>query len=275
MAPYVGVRSGRIGREKCIQGGSIVLCRCIRGLTLLTGLLFLVGSGPLWADGIRVAAASNVTGVARALAEQFEADTGHDVVLAFGSTGKQYAQIRNGAPFDAFLAADVERPRRLEEEGIAIAGSRFTYARGALVLWSPEPGLVDNEGRVLEEGGYRHLAVANPKLAPYGRAARQVLDERGLWDATQDRRVMGENIAQTFQFVRTGNAELGFVAASQLVTNESSEKGSSWPVPQSLHDPIDQQAVLLRDNQAARDFLAFLRSEAGRAMFREFGYEAP
>lgn len=251
------------------------MCRRIRGLTSLTVLLFLVGSGPLWADGIRVAAASNVTGVARALAEQFEADTGHDVVLAFGATGKQYAQIRNGAPFDAFLAADVERPRRLEEEGIAVAGSRFTYARGALVLWSPESGVVDNGGRVLEEGDYRHLAVANPRLAPYGRAARQVLEERGLWDATKDRRVMGENIAQTFQFVRTGNAELGFVAASQLVTNESSEEGSSWRVPQSLHDPIDQQAVLLRDNQAARDFLAFLRSEAGRAMFREFGYEAP
>lgn len=260
---------------KAVLVEMIELQSYIRGLACLAVLLFLAGAGPLWADEIRVAAASNVTGAARALAERFEADTGHEVVLAFGSTGKHYAQIHNGAPFHAFLAADTERPRRLEEEGAAIAGSRFTYARGALVLWSPEPGLVDNEGRVLEEGSYRYLAIANPRLAPYGRAARQVLEARGLWASTQGRRVMGENIAQAFQFVRTGNAELGFVAASQLKAMNAPGKGSGWRVPQSLHDPIDQQAVLIEDDQAARDFLAFLRSEPGRAIFREFGYEVP
>ncbi|TDT41712.1 molybdate transport system substrate-binding protein [Halospina denitrificans] len=246
-----------------------------RVLVALTILFFLVGAHPLWADEIRVAAASNVTGAARALAERFEVETGHEVVLAFGSTGKHYAQIRNGAPFHAFLAADVERPRRLVEEGVAVDGSRFTYARGALVLWSPEPDYVDAAGRVLKEGSYRYLALANPRLAPYGRAARQVLEARGLWGATEGRRVMGENIAQTFQFVRTGNAELGFVAASQLKVMGGSGEGSCWRVPSSLHDPIDQQAVLIEDNQAAREFLAFVGSEQGRAVFREFGYEAP
>ena len=251
------------------------LRRYNRALVWLAVLLFLGGAKPLAAEEIRVAAASNVMAAARALAERFEADTGHEVVLAFGSTGKHYAQIRHGAPFHVFLAADVERPRRLEEEGVAIAGTRFTYARGALVLWSPEPGFVDSEGRVLEEGSYRYLAIANPRLAPYGRAARQVLEGRDLWTATEGRRVMGENIAQAFQFVRTGNAELGFVAASQLVAMEASGNGSRWQVPQSLHDPIDQQAVLIEHNQAARDFLAFLRSEPGRAIFREYGYEVP
>jgi len=235
-------------------------------------LLFLGGTGPVWGEEIRVAAASNVAGAARALAERFEADTGHEVVLAFGSTGKQYAQIRNGAPFHAFLAADVERPRRLEQEGVAVTGSRFTYARGALVLWSPESGYVDGEGRVLEKGSYRYLAIANPRLAPYGRAARQVLEQRGLWEATEGRRVMGENIAQTFQFVRTGNAELGFIAASQV---KSSGAGSRWRVPQSLHDPIDQQAVLIEDHPVARDFLTFVGGDEGRSVFQEFGYDVP
>lgn len=239
------------------------------------GLLLLAGAGPLWAEEIRVAVSSNVAGAAKALAEQFEADTGHKVTLAFGSTGKHYAQIRNGAPFHAFLAADKERPRRLEQGGTAIAGSRFTYARGALVLWSPEPGYVDSEGRVLETDRYRHLALANPRLAPYGRAARQVLEARSLWESTDGRRVMGENIAQTFQFVRTGNAELGFVAASQLAALGSSSTGSFWRVPPSLHDPIEQQAVLVEDNRAARDFLDFVASDEGRAVFREFGYEVP
>ena len=246
-----------------------------RVLVWLTVVLCLGGTEPLWADEIRVAVASNVTGAARVLVERFEAETGHEVVLAFGSTGKHYAQIRNGAPFHVFLAADVERPRRLEEEGIAVDGSRFTYARGALVLWSPEPGYVDDQGRVLSAGDYRFLALANPRLAPYGRAARQVLEVRGLWEPTEGRRVMGENIAQTFQFVGTGNAKLGFVAASQLKAMGPSDEGSRWRVPPSLHDPIDQQAVLIKDDPAAKDFLAFVGSEQGRAVFREFGYKVP
>ena len=249
--------------------------RCILAPAFLAVLILPGFAASVVADEIRVAAASNVMAAARALAERFEADTGHEVVLAFGSTGKHYAQIRHGAPFHAFLGADAERPRKLEDEGTAIAGSRFTYARGRLVLWSPEPGYVDREGRVLDEDSYRYLSIANPRLAPYGRAARQVLEARDLWDATQGRRVMGENIAQAFQFVRTGNADLGFVAASQLVAMESSDSGSRWNVPRALHDPIDQQAVLIEDNQAARDFLAFLRSPEGRSVFRDYGYEVP
>lgn len=241
----------------------------------LSILLLVGGCAPLAADEIRVAVASNVAGAAKVLAQRFEAATEHTVVLASGSTGKHYAQIRNGAPFQVFLAADVERPRRLEEKGIAVAGSRFTYAQGALALWSLEPGYVDAEGRILETGDYRYLALANPRLAPYGRAARQVLESRGLWASTQGRRVMGENIAQTFQFVQTGNARLGFVATSQLRALDSSGRGSRWRVPESLHEPIEQQAVLIEENQAARAFLAFVGGENGRAVFREFGYEVP
>ena len=241
----------------------------------LSIVLLVGGSVPLGADEIRVAVASNVAGAAKVLAQRFEAATEHTVVLASGSTGKHYAQIRNGAPFQAFLAADVERPRQLEEKGIAVAGSRFTYARGTLALWSPESGYVDAQGQVLQTGDYRYLALANPRLAPYGQAARQVLEARGLWASTQGRRVMGENIAQTFQFVQTGNARLGFVATSQLKAMDASNKGSQWRVPESLHEPIEQQAILIEANQAARAFLAFVGGENGRAVFREFGYEVP
>ena len=238
-------------------------------------VLVLGGNGLAWGEEIRVAAASNVASAVEVLAERFEAETDHEVVVALAATGKHYAQIRNGAPFHVFLAADTERPRRLEEEGFAITGSRFTYARGALLLWSPEPGYVDDGGRILETGNYHHLALANPRLAPYGRAARQVLEQRGLWDATEGRRVMGENIAQTFQFVRTGNAELGFIAASQWQAVAPARAGSHWRVPQSLHQPIEQQGVLIEDHAGAREFLAFLASEPGRAVFREFGYAVP
>ncbi|XOZ34469.1 molybdate ABC transporter substrate-binding protein [Halomonadaceae bacterium KBTZ08] len=249
--------------------------RAARAPLWLCILLLVAGSVSVGAAEIRVAVASNVAGAARVLVERFEAATEHSVILATGSTGKHYAQIRNGAPFQAFLAADVERPRKLEDQGIAVAGSRFTYAQGALVLWSPEAGYVDPKGRVLETGDYRHLALANPRLAPYGRAARQVLEARGLWAVTKGRRVMGENIAQAFHFVQTGNAQLGFVAASQLKAMGSSAGGSQWRVPESFHEPIEQQAVLLQENQAARAFLSFIASDKGRAVLRDFGYEVP
>jgi molybdate transport system substrate-binding protein len=223
----------------------------------------------------RVAAASNFTGAIEALTARFEAETGHRVTLIFGSTGKHYAQIMNGAPFDAFFAADVRRPELLEAGGVAVPGSRFTYAVGKLMLWSPDAAYVDRDGRILERGDFRHLAIANPVLAPYGRAARQVLQRRGLWESLTGRIVRGENIAQTFQFVASGNAELGFVAASQLWRPGRAPDGSVWDVPEALYDPIEQQAVLLTDNEAARAFLSFARSDAALEIIRRFGYNTP
>lgn len=235
----------------------------------------LLGAGKAVSDEIRVAVASNFADVIKIIAGRFEAGTGHKVVLIFGSTGKHYAQVKNGAPFDAFFAADAERPKRLEEEGVVQSGSRFTYAMGKLVLWSPETGYVDPEGKVLEQGGFRHLAIANPKLAPYGKAAREVLLGRGLWDELQSRMVRGENIGQAFQFVHSGNAQLGFVAYSHVKRPGYSVKGSFWEVPQSLYSTIDQQAVLLTDNDAAHAFLAFVKGDESLEIIRGFGYGTP
>jgi len=227
------------------------------------------------ADEIKVAVASNFL-AARAVASRFEETTGHQVTLIFGSTGKHYAQILNGAPFDLFLAADAQHPARLEREGHAIAASRMTYAVGTLVLWSSDQSLVDPRGEVLEQGDFRHLAIANPALAPYGMAAQQVLEARKLWRALEGRLVRGENIAQAFQFVASGNAELGFVALSQVERHGKPPVGGSlWKVPPHLHAPIEQQAVLLVDSATARDFLEFIRGDVARAIIREHGYTTP
>jgi molybdate transport system substrate-binding protein len=239
-------------------------------VVLVTIILGLEGTA-LGAE-VRVAVASNFAGPVKAIAERFEAARGHAVVLSVASTGKLYAQIRNGAPFQVFLAADAERPRLLEEEGFGLPGSRFTYALGRLVLWSPAPGYVDPAGEVLAEGDFRHLAIANPRLAPYGRAARESLENLGLWQALQGRLVRGENIGQTFQFVQSGNAELGLVARSQVEQPGARMAGSRWDVPETLHAPIEQQAVLLADHGAARAFLAYLRGEEARALIHSYGY---
>jgi molybdate transport system substrate-binding protein len=227
------------------------------------------------AEEIRVAAASNFSDAIGAIARRFEAGTNHKVTLIFGSTGKQYAQIKNGAPFDAFFAADVHRPELLEKERIALPGSRFTYAVGKVVLWSPVTGYVDHEGRVLKQGDFRYLAIANPDLAPYGRAAREVLQARGLWDSLGRRLVRGENIGQAFQFVKSGNAELGFVACSQVTRQGQPIEGSFWEVPQALYTPLRQQAVLLRESAAARAFLAFTRSREALKLIHDYGYDVP
>ena len=239
------------------------------------GSALFVAPQVLVAAEIRVAVASNFAAAARSIVERFEAATDHEVTLAFGSTGKHYAQIENGAPFDAFLAADIRRPELLEVEGLALPGSRFTYAVGKLLLWSHEPGYVDSEGEVLERGVFRHLAIANPKLAPYGKAAQEVLQARGLWEELGGRLVRGENIGQTFQFVSSGNAELGFVAYSQVKRPRQPIEGSYWEVPEALYAPIEQQAVLLRENQAARAFLSFVRGDEAVKIIRDFGYETP
>ncbi len=236
-------------------------------LVLMFGQVTTVEAGE-----IRVAVASNFAETIREIASLFEQRTGHRVKLAFGSTGKHYAQIRNGAPFEVFFAADVKRARLLDEEGFARPGSRFTYAVGKVVLWSPEPGVVDEQGKILKQGNFRHLALANPKLAPYGRAAAQVLQAHGLWDDLKGRLVRGENIGQTFQFIISGNAELGFVALSQIKRPDGTLPGSYWEPSQALYQPIEQQAVLLKESTVARQFLAFVRSSEVRQIIRDFGY---
>ena len=224
---------------------------------------------------LQVAVASNFAGAAEQLAAGFEARTGRAVALSFGSTGKHYAQIHNGAPFDLFLAADRERPERLEREGLAAPDSRFTYALGRLALYSAEPGMVDAAGEVLDGDGFQRLAIANPRLAPYGAAAVAVLEARGRYRALEGRLVLGENIAQTYQFVASGSAELGFVARSQILRPDAPAEGSWWVVPAELHPSIEQQAVRLSDRPGAAAFLAYLRGEEGRAIIRAFGYDTP
>jgi len=248
-----------------------------RGLcsTWLLAVMMVLAGGRAMAEAIRVAVASNFVEAITVIAERFEARTDHEVTLSAGSTGKHYAQISNGAPFDAFFAADAHRPQLLEQEGVAVAGTRFTYALGKLVLWSPTAGYVDRDGRVLERGEFRHLAIANPKLAPYGRAAEEVLLAMGLWDRFGRRLVRGENIGQAYQFVSSGNAELGFVAYSQVRRPGRAIEGSWWNVPQTLYTPIEQQAVLLKDGEAARAFLSFVRSDEALEIIRDYGYDTP
>jgi molybdate transport system substrate-binding protein len=226
-------------------------------------------------EEIHIAVASNFTEAMKTIVRDFEAATPHQVVLSPGSTGKQYAQIRNGAPYHLFFAADAKRPARLEKDGHAIADTRFTYALGALVLWSARPDFIDAQGKILEGGSFRYLAMANPKLAPYGAAAKQVLQARGLWDPLQGRIAHGENIAQTYQFVASGNAELGFIAGSQLHRSQSEDTGSHWLVPSRFHDPIEQQAVLIKDTPAARAFMDFVQSDSARKVIQDFGYTLP
>lgn len=246
----------------------------IRGCWIAAALL-LAGE-VAGADEIRVAVASNFANAAKAIAQRFEESTEHQVTLVFGATGKHYAQIHNGAPFEAFFAADAQRPEMLESEGLVVPGSRFTYAVGRVVLWSLEEGYVDSAGQVLEHGDFRHLAIANPRLAPYGRAGREVLQSRGLWERLQRRLVRGENIGQTFQFVKSGNAELGFVALSQLMSSEETlDIGSKWVAPETLHSPIRQQAVLLKNTAAASSFMEFVKSEEARTIIRGYGYQTP
>jgi molybdate transport system substrate-binding protein len=249
--------------------------RALPVVRLFSILLLVFCSRWVTAEEIRVAVASNFADTIKTIAARFEAVTEHKVVLIFGATGKLYAQISNGAPYDAYFAADVRRPERLEAEGVARPGTRFTYAVGRLLLWSPKPGYVDPEAAVLEAGRYRHLAIANPRLAPYGRAAQQFLQARGVWDVLQGKLVRGENIGQTFQFVRSGNVELGLVARSQVQRPGHPAGGSWWAVPQALYSPIAQQAVLLRENDTARDFLAFVRSKPAQAIIESYGYETP
>ncbi|MNO81255.1 Molybdate-binding periplasmic protein precursor [compost metagenome] len=236
--------------------------------------LIIVNSA--WADEVQVAVAANFTAPIQAIAKDFQQDTGHTLIAAYGATGQFYAQIKNGAPFEVFLAADDSTPAKLEQEKAIVPGSRFTYAIGTLALWSAKPGYVDAQGEVLKKNDFKHLSIANPKTAPYGLAATQVLDKLQLTEATKAKLVEGQNITQAFQFVSTGNAELGFVALSQIYKDGKVENGSAWVVPSSLHEPIRQDAVILnkgKDNPAAKAFIEYLKSPKAAALIKSYGYE--
>lgn len=247
----------------------------------LSRLFVALGAGLLasaaQAEEVQVAVAANFTAPMQAIAAEFEKDTGHKALLAFGATGKFYAQIHNGAPFEVFLAADDATPSKLESEGATLAGSRFTYAIGTLVLWSAKEGYVDDKGEVLKTGSFAHLAQANPKTAPYGVAAQATLAKLGIAEqALKDRMVLGENISQTYQFVATGNAELGFIALSQVYRDGKVTGGSAWIVPAEYHAPIRQDAVILakgKDNPAAAALLDYLKGPKATALIRSYGYD--
>lgn len=237
--------------------------------------------GSIWAMAahageVQVAVAANFAGPFNKIAAIFQAETGHVTRAAVGSTGKFYAQIREGAPFEVLLSADQDTPRRLADEGLAIKGQGFTYAKGKLVLWSAKEGLVDGKGLVLKKGAFNRLALANPKLAPYGAAGMETLKALGVLDAVTPKLVQGDNIAQTFQFIATGNAELGFVALSQVAPPDKPAGGTYWVVPAKLYSPILQDAALLKKgegNPAAVAFLKFLQSDKARIVIKAFGYD--
>ena len=241
----------------------------------LSGLVIYIACSAAVAGQVQVAVSANFTAPMKLICAAFEKETGHSVVLSFGATGRFYAQIGHGAPFDVLLAADDQTPARLEKEGTAVKGSRFTYATGKLVLWSAQPKLVDVQGEVLKTGDFKKLAIAAPKLAPYGAAALETINKLGLLSRLEPRFVTGESIGQAYSFVATGNAELGFMALSQVYENNQIKSGSAWVVPEALHRPIRQDAVLLSKgagNPAAVMLLAFLKTENAKAVIRSFGY---
>ncbi|ATV18037.1 molybdate ABC transporter substrate-binding protein [Pseudomonas syringae] len=245
-------------------------------LKFSTLALAMSGAAYANADEVQVAVAANFTAPIQAIATDFEKDTGHKLVAAFGATGQFYTQIKNGAPFEVFLSADDTTPAKLEQEGDTVKGSRFTYAIGTLALWSAKEGYVDSKGEVLKANQYQHLSIANPKAAPYGLAATQVLSKLGLTDATKAKIVEGQSITQAYQFVSTGNAELGFVALSQIYKGGKLTSGSAWIVPDSLHDPIKQDAVILtkgKDNAAAKALVEYLKGPKAAAIIKSFGYQ--
>jgi molybdate transport system substrate-binding protein len=245
----------------------------LSALAFLAALLAF-GSPALAAD-VQVAVAANFTEPAREIAAAFKARTGNTAVLSFGSSGQFYGQIAHGAPFEVFLSADADRPAAAERDGFGVPGTRFTYAVGRLILYSRTPGLVDAAGAVLRSGRFDKLALADPAAAPYGVAAVQTMRKLGLYDQLRPRFVFGTSITQTYQFVDTGAAQIGFVALSQVINTPG---GSRWLVPRTFHAPITQQAILLYPgdrNPAARAFLAFLKSPAALAIIKRYGYEVP
>ncbi|MGA9659408.1 MAG: molybdate ABC transporter substrate-binding protein [Asticcacaulis sp.] len=240
---------------------------------ILFGLMLM--AVPQWAlaRDVVVAVAANFTAPAKEIAQAFEVKSGHHIILSFGPSGAFYSQMKQGAPFEIFLSADAERPAALETEGFGVKDTRFTYAYGALVLWSAKPGFVDDKGAVLARGQFTHIAIANPASAPYGQAAVETMKALNLYERLAPKIVMGGSIAQAYSYVDSGAAELGFVALSQVTPLT---KGSVWPVPKSAYRPIAQQAILLKtgkDNPAARAFLTFLKGPQAVKIIKTYGYE--
>ena len=231
---------------------------------------------PTQAAEVIVAVAANFTAPMQKIAAQFERETGHKAILSFGATGTSYAQIRNGAPFQVLLSADDTTPAQLEKDGLGVSGSRFTYAIGKLVLWSKQTNFVDDKGEVLKSGKFDRLALADPKLAPYGAAAIEAMTKMGLQSQLAPKVVQGENISQAFQFIATENAQLGFVALSQVFADGKISEGSAWVVPANLYAPIRQDAILLsksKDDAAALALLSYLKGDKAKAVIRSFGYD--
>lgn len=245
---------------------------------IVIALALLLFSQANWAATVLVAVASNFSKPMTEIAAAFEQATGHNAKLSFGSSGKFVSQLENGAPFEVLLSADDKGAQKLEQAGLAVPNSHFTYALGKLVLWSATPGYVDDQGKILSTDGFKHLALADPKLAPYGAAAIEVLKGLNLQDTLKPLLVLGENIAQAHQFVSTGNAELGFVALAQVIENGKIATGSGWIIPSNLHAPIKQDAVLLTlgaENPAANALLNYLKSAPALAIIEKYGYDLP
>ena len=246
--------------------GSLILFKAKR---FVVGCLLLILIPIAYSGEVRIAVASNFAEVTLPLGQAFMQKTGHHLIVSHASTGKLYAQIINGAPFEVFLAADRERPRQLEVHGVAVLGTRFTYAVGQLVLWSKTVPL--ESGTELAGLKFDHLAIANEKFAPYGRAAMEYLCYLGLWEDFQPKLVRGENIGQAFQFVHSGSAEVGLVSRTYVMDRE----GFSYLIPSDLYAAIDQQAVMLKESDIARSFLAFLQSHNAQEIIRSYGYRIP
>jgi molybdate transport system substrate-binding protein len=247
----------------------------LNGLVWVAALIFGSLASQAYAGELIAAVAANFTAPAQQIVELFQKDTGHTVKLSFGSSGKFYSQIKDGAPFDVFLAADEKNPKLLEAEGLAVKGTGFVYALGKLVLWSAKPGFVDDKGAVLGKEDFIKLAYADPKLAPYGLAAQETLQKLKLWDKVQSKLVTGESITQTYQFAATGNADLAFIALSQITKDGKVTEGSWWIVPADMYNPIRQAAIQLtaaKDKVAAQAFLKYLKSEKALAIISSFGY---
>jgi molybdate transport system substrate-binding protein len=238
-------------------------------------LLFVAYATSLRAEQALVAVAANFSAPMQQIALAFQKDTGHQLKLSFGATGGIYAQIKNGGPFDVFLSADQLTPQKIEAEGLGVPQTRFTYATGQLVLWSKQDGLVDDKGQVLRSKNIQRIALANPKLAPYGAAALEAMTQLGLLDELKPKLVQGDNIAQTYQFVSTQNAQLGFVALSQVFADGKITSGSGWVLPSSLYKPILQDAILLKngkDNSAAKALMLYIKGDKAKEMIKRFGY---
>ncbi len=240
---------------------------------LFLSFVTLFSFSSLQSEELKIAVASNFSNTIKKIVQSYKNVSKDKIVLIFGSTGKIYAQIKNGAPFDAFFSADAKTPKLLENEKLTVDKGRFTYAMGKIILWSPLQNFIDPKGAVLKSGQFKYLAIANAKLAPYGRAAKQSLKAMGLFDTLKEKIIRGENISQTFQFIKSRNVELGIISLSQLNSLRKDSRGSWWPIPKKLYSPIVQQVALLKKGPGLSRFIDFVLSKKGRAIIKQDGYD--